>query len=197
VKKQMTRIDLEDDKGFIEIIKNSLKKVRTKRGLFFLAVYVLAFIFAIVALILTIFTLPNVGGSESVESTRILFRDFGYPLGSLIFVSQLFLVIFIFPFLVNVCISILDGESFYTYVSIVGFSIIEAYAFLQLSCRFLDMFNDIAALQILSNRANFSDWHDFLLKPEQINSISTQIFLVTLVTVFTIRVMAYIRENKL
>lgn len=59
------------------------------------------------------------------------------------------------------------------------------------------MFNDIAALQILSNRANFSDWHDFLLKPEQINSISTQIFLVTLVTVFTIRVMAYIRENKL
>ena len=188
----MTKIELEDDKGFVEIIKNSLKKVRTKRGLFFLFVYVLAFIFSTVALILTVFLLTNFGGYEEIEFTRDLFTDFGYPLASLILTLINFFVLFILPFLGIILISCFEAESFYNFVSMVGFSVIEAHALCQFSVRFLDMFNNIRALYLLLNRRY---WFDSI-KPELLESLFTQIFLAIFFTLFIIRVIAYVRNIK-
>ena len=192
VKKQMTPFGLEDDNVFIEIIKNSLKKVRTKRGLFFLFVYVFAFIFSLVAIIVTVFGLTNFGGYEEVEYTRKLFTDFGYPLGSLILVLGNFFALFILPFLGIIIISCFEEESFYNFVSIIGFSIIEAYALDQFSIRFLNMFSDIRTLYLIINRRY---WFD-PLKSELLTSVFTQIFLATFFILLLIRIITNIRKNK-
>ena len=189
----MTEIALENDEGFIEIIKNSLKKVRTKRGLFFLCLYVLAFIFSVVALILTVFVLTNFGGYEEVESTRKLFTDFGYPLGSLIVTLNNFFALLILPFLGILIISCLEEKMFYNIISMIGFSIIEAYALGQFTTRFLDMFNNIRSLNFILNRQY---WFDSL-KPELLISLFTQIFLAAFFVILSIRVIIKSRKTSI
>jgi len=188
----MTPFELNNDNVFIEIIRKSLKKVRTKRGLFFLFVYVFAFIFSLVAIIVTVFGLTNFGGYEKVEYTRKLFTDFGYPLGSLILVLGNFFALFILPFLGIIIISCFEEESFYNFVSIIGFSIIEAYALGQFSIRFLNMFSDIRTLYLIINRRY---WFD-PLKSELLISVFTQIFLATFFILLLIRIIINIRKNK-
>lgn len=192
----MTQDNLENDETLIEIIKNSFKKARTKRGLLFTTLYVLTFIFATASLILTVYTLSNIGGSESVESTRILFQNFGYSLGFIIRTLQNFLGIFGVPFVVHLCISLFEEGFVYSFLSMVGFSFIEAFAFLQLSTHFLDIFHDIIAFHILSNTENYFGWSNLLLNSDEIFSIPLQISIVIFITVLAIRVILYIQKNK-
>jgi len=167
-------------------MKVSLKP-KTKWGKLMLTLYVLAFVFSMAALCMTLHVLQTYPQArEGDEGTNALFQQYGYNLGSLIYILNCLALDFVFIVPAMLIIRRTDNTcSRYSYgfIRILAFAVIDGWIVSSLVNNFLDITNDAVFSYY------YSIWSAELLKIGWFNDVVIYSMLPAFITVFGVSIM--------
>jgi hypothetical protein len=126
-----------------------LKFLKTRREKFIITLFILAFIFSLLAAIFTVFGMARWDVGETVKLTREIFETYGLLWGGMIIGLMHFVGVIIFPLVLLFLIRRLEDGTHAPIVNlmiILVWALIEAYAVFVFASGFLDMSTDLFML---------------------------------------------------
>jgi hypothetical protein len=171
----------------------SLRDLKKLWGRFIAVIYILSFIFSLVAIILTVIGMSRWWFvRESVEEARSIFSTFGSFWGAVLIGLWSAGGKFGPPILIVILLRYVEnGEFAVNLTRFVGWAFIEAYGVYNFSMSFLDMYNNLFVLNLIL--------YEKLVYPPLtetiIISVANPLFLTVFVLSFSLRTVRYLRQR--
>ena len=166
-----------------------MKILKTPWEKFIAVIYVLSFVFSLIALILTIFALNHWPITyETVEWTREILSKFGYFGGAILIGLAKFIWTFIPPIAFVIISRYLEYERIAKRLfHFLIYAFVEAYGLFTLSFSFLDMSADALVINSILHKKPMRA----PLSASSITSIAILLFLIVLILSFSARILRF------
>lgn len=171
----------------------SLRDLKKLWGRFIAVIYILSFIFSLVAIILTVIGMSRWWFvREAYEPSAWIFSTFGLFWGAVLICLWSVGANFGFPILVVLILRYVKNGGFAVdMVHILGWGVIEAYCVWIFAGSFLDMYNNLFLLHLIL----YGRIVNPPLTPASLVSLTEPLFPIVLVLSFSLRTIRYLRRR--